>query len=355
MARLYPQFLDPEVRSAGERKLYEVLARQLPDDWVVFHSIQRIQDQCGQPYEGEIDFIVAHPRHGILVVEVKGGVITFNEELQRFSSQDRHEDIHGIGNPFRQAADNKGWLIRFLQEQPDWPRTRLVIGFSVAFPDSVFPAEWSWQGLNRSVILDHTDLFNLEERLINNLNTWRGSDRSPGREGIRLLEKYLSQATAIRNPLLAEHIRADRQQILDLTEEQYAVLTGLETNRRVIIRGCAGSGKTLLAVQKAHRLAVENGLKVLYVCFNEGLAIHIGETLGYAKEFDVFSYYRLVKHWGAKAEVIVPDYKTSEVGQEFFESALPDLLLEIIDRLGAFYDAIIVDELQDFNQKCGSL
>jgi hypothetical protein len=351
MAKLYPRLLDPTTKSAGERSLYEALARQLSDDWTVFHSIQRLKDKRGQPREGEADFILAHPQHGILVVEVKGGQITFDEAAQHFFSRDAHGENHDIGNPFRQAADNKGWLIEFLRDKPSWPHTRVVIGYAVAFPDTVFLDDWAWQGLTRAVLLDHNDLLALERRIRSSLDFWRGTDTSPGREGVKVLEKLLGQSPHIRNPLLLEHVRADRQQILELTEDQYEVLTGLEMNPRAIIRGCAGSGKTMLAVEKARRLVEEEGLKVLYVCFNEALSTYIGKTLGHVKEFNVFSYYWLVKYWGAKAGVTVPDYHTPEIGQSFYESTLPDLLLEIVEKIGPQYDAVIVDELQDFNQK----
>lgn len=351
MAKLYPRLLDPTTKSAGERNLYEALARQLPDEWTVFHSIQRLEDKWGQLREGEADFIIAHPQLGILVVEVKGGQITFDEATQHFCSRDGHGENHDIGNPFRQAADNKGWLIRFLRDKPGCLHTHVIVGFAVAFPDTVFLDNWSWQGLTRNVILDHNDLLALESRIRSSLDSWRGTDSPPGREGVKLLEKFLGQSPYIRNPLLAEHIRADRQQILKLTEDQYDVLTDLETNKRAVIRGCAGSGKTMLAVEKAHRLVEEDGLNVLYVCFNEALSTYIGKTLGYVKEFNVFSYYRLVKYWGAKAGVMVPDYQTPDIGQAFYESTLPDLLLEIVETIGPQYDAVVVDELQDFNQK----
>lgn len=351
MAKLYPRLLDPSTKSEGERRVYDVLARTLSDEWVVFHSIQRLKDKHGQPRNGESDFIIAHPHLGILVVEVKGGGIRFDEATQHFFSRDKHSADHDIGNPFRQAADNKGWLIQFLRTAPDWTREWIIIGYAVAFSDSIFAADWSWQGNTRDIVIDKNDLLALEKRLTSTLIYWRGSDKPPGREGIKLLEKLLGQSPHIRNPLLAEYIRADQQQFLELTEDQYDVLTGLEKNRRAIIRGCAGSGKTMLAIEKAQRLVNEQRLKVLYVCFNEALSKYVGRTLGYNKQFDVFSYYGLVKYLGVKANVAVPEYNTPDIGQEFYENALPDLLLDVIGKTGPQYGAIVVDEIQDFNQK----
>ena len=80
MAEMYPAVLDPETKSPAERELYRAFARQLNDEWIVFHSVRWLDTQGGQPRDGETDFVAAHPRLGILAIEVKGGAISFDEE-----------------------------------------------------------------------------------------------------------------------------------------------------------------------------------------------------------------------------------------------------------------------------------
>src|SRR6185436_2727641 len=67
--------------------------------------------------------------------------------------------------------------------------------------------------------------------------------------------------------------RADgvNKELLRLTTEQYAVLDGLADVERAFIRGGAGTGKTLLAVEEARRFAAA-GNSVLLLCYNRALA-----------------------------------------------------------------------------------
>ena len=60
--------------------------------------------------------------------------------------------------------------------------------------------------------------------------------------------------------------------LINLTERQMLILDFL-SNRRPAQRfkGCAGSGKTMLAMEKARRLASE-GFDVLLTCYNAALA-----------------------------------------------------------------------------------
>ena len=95
----------------------------------------------------------------------------------------------------------------------------------------------------------------------------------PDERGFRLLVEALAHDLEIRHPLGVELDRADRE-IIELSARQLTVLSALAGNRRMAISGPAGSGKTLLAVEKARRLAAQ-GLAVLFTCFNRPLADHL--------------------------------------------------------------------------------
>ena len=56
------------------------------------------------------------------------------------------------------------------------------------------------------------------------------------------------------------------------------VLRGFDANARAIIEGVAGSGKTLLAIQRARSLA-KTHQAVLFTCFNAELAKWIREEM----------------------------------------------------------------------------
>ena len=65
-----------------------------------------------------------------------------------------------------------------------------------------------------------------------------------------------------------------RKQLNDLTKEQRIALDVLRDSERVIVDGGAGTGKTLLAIEAAQRMAHE-GKRVLFLCYNKLLAARI--------------------------------------------------------------------------------
>ncbi|WP_347038111.1 nuclease-related domain-containing protein [Glutamicibacter halophytocola] len=75
MARCYPQ--DPEFteKTAAEQKVFEILRHALPDEVLLFHSVQLRNQRA----EHEIDLLVLWPHVGIAVIEVKGGRLTVEE------------------------------------------------------------------------------------------------------------------------------------------------------------------------------------------------------------------------------------------------------------------------------------
>jgi len=349
MARMYPAILDPNTKSPAERRLYEAFARELGDDWTVFHHVEWIgNDDRGQPCDGETDFVIAHPNLGVLIVEVKGGRIRFDATTGHYISTDRDGVDHDIGDPFQKATGDKHTLIARMRAVRGWPQRRVVFGHMAAFPDAVVEASWLRPNAPREIIIDALDLVSLEQRLRGALAFWHGqatTDVTPGRAGIEALVCTLAQSDRIRNPLLAEHVRADERAIVTLTEKQFRYLRFLSGQRRAAIAGCAGSGKTFLAVEKALRLADE-GLRVLLTCYNRALADHLGDTLGYRRQFDVFSFHQLCVHWANQAGQRLPYLENAL--PEYFNFTLPDALMEALDTIGSQYDAIIVDEGQDF-------
>lgn len=78
MAVLWPRKLPRSVlddpRRRAEVRVYNRLAEVLNDTFHVFYSSPWLgTDRLGNEKDGECDFLVAHPDHGILAIEVKGG------------------------------------------------------------------------------------------------------------------------------------------------------------------------------------------------------------------------------------------------------------------------------------------
>jgi hypothetical protein len=105
---MFPAHFDTSTTSPAERRLYEALARQLDDEWVVLHHVMWIgDDEFGRPRDGEADFVVAHPYKGVLVLEVKGGRIRFDETTSHFISKNRDGCTGYLAHPFGKSRCKK--------------------------------------------------------------------------------------------------------------------------------------------------------------------------------------------------------------------------------------------------------
>jgi hypothetical protein len=117
----------------------------------------------------------------------------------------------------------------------------------------------------------------------------------------------------------------------------------------VEVVGPAGSGKSMLAAEKARRLAAE-GFRTLLVCFNQRLATSMRRELAEAKApagLDVTTFHRLCELAGSRAGVL-PE-RPSPIPQAWWDETLPEALDAAIDvDPDMRYHAIIVDEGQDF-------
>jgi superfamily I DNA/RNA helicase len=149
------------------------------------------------------------------------------------------------------------------------------------------------------------------------------------------------------------------ERLLELTETQAQVFKGLYVQDRVLVEGVAGSGKTFLALHRALSFARE-GKRTLFVCYNKELAAwlraHVEEDPTTAAFRDLLT----VKHFHALAADLARDadlaFKPADGGpvtDAFWNNEVPDLIEQAVLTLegegrAQYFDAIVVDEAQDF-------
>ena len=345
MVRMIPDRLRPDTKSHAEQVLYHAFERQLPDPFVVFHQVPwQHRDLRNGARDGEADFIIAHQDLGILILEVKGGQIRYDGTSDRwFSNQ------HEIHDPVRQVRESKYSLLRFLQERPFWRNRWITVGDAVAFPDVVAPQGVLRPDVHRACVLDKIDLSDLSGWVQRAFAHFAGQDTSrgaPGRQGIDELRQLLSPSLELR-PLLGASIAEESEEFIRLTENQFRLLRLIGRERQVAISGCAGSGKTLLAVEKARRLS-QQGLRVLLTCYNVNLATFLRAELSDSPTVHVAHFHGLCVDLTRQAGIKLPP--PGERNQTFFDTEAPELLIRAADRLDWRVDALIVDEGQDFQE-----
>ena len=138
---------------------------------------------------------------------------------------------------------------------------------------------------------------------------WSGKPgtSAPGRAGIDLLVAMLAEPFEIKPMLRTEIADGDRETVR-LTDAQLHLLHMCVASARPIIGG-AGTGKTMLAVEKARQLARE-GFRTLLVCFNSALAGMLAEEVeNVAREtgfLEVKTFHQLCEDLGREAGVLGP-------------------------------------------------
>lgn len=132
--------------------------------------------------------------------------------------------------------------------------------------------------------------------------------------------------------------------ISELTEDQYRIIEWLRGQRRASVSGCAGSGKTLVAMEKAIRLD-RAGLATLVLCHSPFLADHL-RHLASATRVRVFDFAEWVAILLGKTARLDGTWVQYEEPTESELSDAFDRLTDSVER----YDAVIIDESQDFRE-----
>ncbi|UJA20942.1 AAA family ATPase [Thermoleophilia bacterium SCSIO 60948] len=156
----------------------------------------------------------------------------------------------------------------------------------------------------------------------------------------------LAPEVRIEVPMAAEFVDEEAA-LITLTFQQSDLLASFGRARRMVVTGCAGSGKTMLAVEQAKRSAAK-GADVAFVCFNKALRDHLKRTEG-DSGIAFHTFHGLCTHLAHRAKLDVPRYPDGEIPQSYWSEELPDLLLEATEELGGQFDAIYVDEAQDLH------
>ncbi len=349
MAVTYPrELLDSEVKSRAEKRVFDTLHEALDDSWEVFHSASLlVRDPAEGARDDEVDLVLCHPRRGIVCLEVKGGGIECRHgEWFRLG---RGGERQRVPDPFTQALDHMHNLRRKLESAAGPRAGTPFIAHAVAFPDITIHELVLAPDAPREILLDRDDLRDAAvaiERVLGFHGGARDKRKPLGPEGAALLRQLLAPQVQIRVPMATKFLE-EEEALVTLTHEQSMALARMKRNRRMAIYGCAGSGKTMLAVEHAKRLARQRN-RVLFVCFNRALKEHLSERER-GSGVDFYTFHGLCWHMAKRAGVELPDYGSPEPPREYWSEVLPNALVEAVERLGEQYDAILVDEAQDLH------
>ncbi|RHW41948.1 nuclease [Neobacillus notoginsengisoli] len=368
--------------TAGERLLFRTLKTYLPDDYIVY-------------FEPEIhgrrpDFVIIGPDLGLLVLEVKdytkNTLFQLNHEEWHILTTSGDQAV--IKSPIKQARDNVFKVVDVLKKDKNLIQTEGKYQFNLKFPygygvvfTRLYAKDFVQEGLY--TVIEPELCLNRDEI-------------DPDKEGFSeevLMEKILNMFIVpfrLKEPLSFEDINAIRYHLfpevrisaefkppvpyqdqlllslhdiktMDLHQENLAKQLG-DKNR--LIRGVAGSGKTIILASRAKMLSKQNpDWKILILCYNISLANSIQQMINHMlnEPEDLFDFNF------AGGNVDQPVMNRNIKVRNFHawlkhdlkirESQIP-VVLEKIKKKEAIlptYDAIMIDEGQDFEANWLSL
>ena len=328
---LWPREFPRHTESEAEKKVYKALKTSLPKGWYAWHSLRLRTRDRGE--FSEADYIIADPnRPGILILEVKGG------QIEQRDGRWYQNSVQLKSPPLDQAFSFRKKLIRRFKEENTKAPT---IGVAVCFPDTSFDQQPAQDDLKGLVIgaQDIPYLNNILPDVMAHAVPEPWPVKGPW---IRLLHALWGE-TWIPDICLGGRVEMDEESRLQLDQEQISILENLEENNRLLIKGSAGTGKTLLAREAALREA-RQGKRVLFLCYTDALSVFLntcldepGLTVAAVRNF--------------ASDLLGGNAPVKPVGQtsEYWENVSLRAAVDGLPPLDERWDTVIVDEGQDFS------
>lgn len=334
MAKFYPTIINSFHSSEGECLVYEALSK-LNNEYVVFHSYRWLGEINQRRSEGEADFVVLHPQKGILSIEVKAGSIAYYNG--NWIQTNRHTKESKIIDPVGQAAESQYRIQNYLRRHFNGQIP--VVGRAVWFPSvSIHDKITLPLEVNQDIIFDVDSLDNPAKDLDKAFSYWKLNLGVRGTElcihDFKNVIKLLMPSFKIVESVASTASESKRSYI-QMTRQQASILNFLQEQPTAVIHGPAGTGKTMLAIEKANMLA-SKGERVLYLCFNEFLVSYLKEH--YKDTGIIFHNIRslaeeLMPHVECSISEIIPRFT------EYFQKEYDDCLWS--------YNNVVIDEGQD--------
>lgn len=299
--------------------------------------------------EGEADFVVIVPGHGVLVIEVKSHHDVCRLEDGRWKLGN---DPPSVRSPFRQASEATHSIRGYLGQRHVDVRSIPILSaawFTHVRARATLPPSPEWHDWQ---VLDSEDLRSgAVTAVLRTLAAGTGhlDDKIPqfARWPVGPDTATAMRIAAVLRPRFEVHVvagdarRARESQLVTFIDEQYRALDAMADNRAVLFSGPAGSGKTLLAMEAARRETAQGATGRL-LCFNRLLGKRLVADMDAASGLRVSTFHQeLLRLAGVRA--------APGAGTDFWEVELPDRAAESLLDGGdeATSDFLIVDEVQD--------
>ncbi|MGJ5912119.1 NERD domain-containing protein [Staphylococcus equorum] len=332
-------------QSRGEKILYEKF-KSLSDDFYIFHSMHIPVKTDGYLLDKEFDYIVFNPHYGILCIEVKSGnIICENGRIKQQKSMNigtKENDGYKYIDPLAQIRNAKYQLIAELKRNYPKGFTSYAINSCVWFTDinkknTSGELPINYRLYKRTLWKD--DIDNIEETLISIFKNqqvkkkYKEKNESAINTVLNTIAPHFS-AIVPMNELFQLH----KEVFKAMTLNQMEAMKMFEENKVVLVEGMAGTGKSILALERAKNLSKRNE-DTLIICFNRFLKEYFVNYIDkYASGIKVMNLHNLYY------------YHNKSYCKKLTKEVQIDLLKTILSNIDDFpFSNIIIDEAQDFS------
>lgn len=366
MAIMYPKNISEYTPTDSERIVYHELKAQLPDTFAVFYSVKWTDFENGKLIKSEADFIVTNPEYGFLCLEVKGGSNIRIEDNVWYVSDDTHGERKLSRSPYDQAERSMYYFTQMFSNKYNMDYQG-IFGAGAIFPFYPIGPDVTLDKRHRDCTIDSNDLNSIYNKIKSMFRLWKGKKYRwfyPNGQHDALME-LIRERIAI-SAAAGSLVKYKEQQLDVINRVQDSYVYFLKNINRFYIKGGAGTGKTWIAMKMAEESLAQKK-KTLFLCTSPHLAKRVRNYL--SAEIDVYDLASILSqclnefdsleapaYTGAlhKLKDNHPRYDAIYVdeAQDFTEElaqCINAMLLNSESRLGVFYDDVQIIRQDSFN------
>ena len=354
--------------TSGEKRLSERLEQKLESDYLIWYDV------AVGPRERRPDFIVFHPRRGLLVLEVKdwkpGTIQQADRTLFTLITGSSSVKEH---NPLMQARDGAAEIGKMLQRDPAlcYPpghayegKLQMPLGYGVVLAN--ISRKHFEGGQLEGVIPSH--LVICQDEMYESVESEDFQERLwamfpqvfptaltlPQIDRVRwhLFPEIRVEAGEGQFGLFAaERGKSDKvaiPELIKVMDAQQELLARSLGDEHRIIHGVAGSGKTMILGFRAMELARSLSKPILVLCYNKTLAARLDQLMGergLSDKVQVYNFHAWCRNMLTAYHVPMPEEGPHQAEE------LPPAVIAGVDsgQIPRFqYGAVLIDEGHDF-------